>query len=99
MENESGSHNQSPCVLVIDDEDYITDMISTALEEAGYTAYKAYDGRQGLAVVEHYPVDMVITDIMMPYIDGNYLVRTLLEKKQTQEIPILMISAGAYPDD
>src|SRR5687768_8998008 len=92
-------NNKPPCVLVIDDEDYVADMISAALEMEGYTAYKAYDGRQGLSLVKRYPVDMVITDIMMPHIDGNHLVRMLSDMERTRQIPILIISAGAYPTD
>jgi CheY-like chemotaxis protein len=93
------SNKRSPAILVIDDEDYIVDMISEMLAREQYTVYKAYDGRAGLALAEHHNVDLIITDIMMPHMDGNHLVRVLLDKEQTRHIPILMIGAGTYPDN
>jgi DNA-binding response OmpR family regulator len=93
----NNSHKTSPSILVVDDEDYVTDMISDALEFEGFVTYKAYDGREGLSLARANPVDMVITDLMMPHLDGKRLVDMLSGIEHTRNIPILIISAGAYP--
>lgn len=90
-------HQQIPTVLVIDDEDYVADMLASALELEGYTVHLAYNGRDGLALAQTLKVNLVIIDIMMPYMNGLVLVEELRKLDHTQHIPIILISAGARP--
>ncbi|HEX6289570.1 MAG TPA: response regulator [Herpetosiphonaceae bacterium] len=87
----------APNVLIIDDEDYVADMLASALELEGYTVHLAYNGRDGLALAQTLRVDLVIIDIMMPYINGIKLIEHLRTLSHTQDIPIVLISAGARP--
>ena len=96
----AAQHTQSrrgPTVLVIDDEDYVADMLAGALELEGYTVHQAYNGRDGLALGKSLAVDLVIIDIMMPYISGTALVETFRGLDHTANVPIILISAGARP--
>lgn len=87
----------TPTVLVIDDEDYVADMLASALEIEGYTVHLAYNGRDGLALAQTLRVDLVIIDIMMPYMNGIALVQALRHLDHTLHVPIILISAGARP--
>lgn len=87
----------APTVLVIDDEDYVADMLASALEIEGYTVHLAYNGRDGLALAQTLRVDLVIIDIMMPYMNGIALVQELRHLDHTLHVPIILISAGARP--
>lgn len=87
----------TPTVLVIDDEDYVADMLASALEIEGYTVHLAYNGRDGLALAQTLRVDLVIIDIMMPYMNGIALVQELRHLDHTLHVPIILISAGARP--
>lgn len=87
----------APTVLVIDDEDYVADMLASALEIEGYTVHLAYNGRDGLALAQTLRVDLVIIDIMMPYMNGITLIHELRKLDHTVEVPIILISAGARP--
>jgi len=96
----AGQHTPSgraPTVLVIDDEDYVADMLASALELEGYTVHVAYNGRDGLALGKSLAPDLVIIDIMMPYISGTTLVDTFRRLDHTAKVPIILISAGARP--
>lgn len=87
----------APAILVIDDEDYVADMIASALELEGYTAHVAYNGRDGLARAAQLAVDLLIIDIMLPYISGIELADQLRQHAHTADVPIILISAGARP--
>jgi CheY-like chemotaxis protein len=92
-----GKQQATPVVLVIDDEDYVADMIASALEVEGYTVHVAYNGRSGLELAQEHVPDLVIIDIMMPYMSGVALIGELHNLEHTQQTPAILISAGARP--
>jgi two-component system response regulator (stage 0 sporulation protein F) len=57
-------------ILIIDDDDLIRVLLRSALEVAGYEVTEAANGRQGLELYRHRPMDLVITDIIMPEMNG-----------------------------
>ena len=57
-------------ILIIDDDDLIRVLLRSALEEAGYEVTEAANGRQGLELYRYRPTDLVITDIVMPEMNG-----------------------------
>ena len=89
----------APKVLVIDDEDYVADMIATALEREGMQTHVAHNGREALAQTEHLSFDLLIIDIMMPYMSGIELIQRLQARDQLKEVPVILMSAGARPKE
>jgi DNA-binding NtrC family response regulator len=57
-------------ILIIDDEEIIRGLLRSALEAAGYEVVEAANGREGLELYRHRPADLVITDIIMPELNG-----------------------------
>ena len=57
-------------ILIIDDEELIRALLRSALEAAGYEVMEAANGRIGLELYRHRPTDLVITDILMPELNG-----------------------------
>ncbi len=79
-------------ILVIDDEELMLTFLRDLLEAEGYEITTAANGAEGLALFEKHPVDLVVTDIIMPVKDG---LDTILElKKKAPDLPIIAISAG-----
>ena len=66
-------------------------MISTKLKQENYSVYTVQNGQEALNLMEKQQIDLVISDIMMPEMDGYEFVQTLRETKHT--LPILMITA------
>lgn len=64
-------------ILVIDDEEPIRRLLRTALEGAWYTVFEASNGREGLELCRHHAIDLVITDIAMPEMNGLELILEL----------------------
>ena len=77
-------------ILVAEDDHAIRTLITTKLKQENYTIYTAENGEDALSVMEKHQVDLLISDIMMPVMDGYSLVKALRETKHT--LPILMIT-------
>ena len=80
-------------ILVMDDEQQIRGMLRRALEEQGHEVLEASDGTEGVRCYRTTPVDLVITDILMPYKEGLECIREL--RKIDPEVLIIAISGGS----
>ena len=94
-------------ILVVDDEKNIVTIISKMLEKWGYNAVQATSGDEALEKIKSAPIDLVITDLMMPKMDGITLIGKILEHYENMVIIVLTgyptidsavqaIKAGAY---
>lgn len=79
-------------VLVADDEKTIRDLLGCLLEREGYICKKAEDGEKALKILRRSKVDIVITDIDMPVMNGLELLGHI--KKEWQELPVLLITGN-----
>src|SRR2546421_11870491 len=77
-------------VLVVDDNPDKLMLLTVALQMAGYEVRTADDGEEGLAAVESYQPDLIITDVMMAKMDGYELARRVRAKPQTRFLPIII---------
>lgn len=79
-------------ILTIDDSKTMRDMLMLTLAEAGFDVLQAVDGQDGLDVLVNEQVDVVITDINMPRMDGYEVIRQLRRKPEHQRTPILVLT-------
>jgi DNA-binding response OmpR family regulator len=86
-------------VLVIDDEAPIRLLCRVNLEAAGMEVREAEDGLVGLAAAREERPDVVLLDVMMPGMDGWQVLEELLGDEQTQDIPIVFLTARAEVRD
>jgi two-component system response regulator AtoC len=84
-------------VLVVDDEPNLRRVLSAQLSRDGYDVHTAEDGVQGLAVLEEHHIDLVITDLRMPNMDGMELLRRALVLDP--QLPVVMITAHGTVDN
>lgn len=84
-------------ILVVDDEPAILDLLITLLDEEGYRVLSAVDGVTALESLKREAVEVVITDGMMPRLGGEALVRTMRERPETREMPVIFVSAALTP--
>lgn len=78
-------------ILVAEDDFKLNQIYCSALQDADFHTFAAYNGEEAMALVAEHPMDLVLSDIMMPGIDGYTLTKYL--RKEYPEMPILMISA------
>lgn len=79
-------------VLTIDDSKTMRDMLMLTLVDAGFDVLQAVDGQHGLDVLGREKVDVIITDINMPRMDGYEVIRRLRDKPEFKETPILVLT-------
>lgn len=82
-----------PRVLIVDDDSSIRILYRSVLERKQYEVFEACDGVEALEAVQQACPDVIIMDAMMPNMDGLECTRRLKSDLQTQDIPIIMVSA------
>ena len=83
-------------ILTVDDSISMRQVVSFALQAAGYNVLEAGDGIEAVAKLSG-PIDMVITDLNMPRMDGIDLIRHIRTKSVHKHIPILMLTTESQP--
>lgn len=78
-------------ILVVEDNKSLLMLMNARLEQAGYKVLQAQNGQEALEILEEQQVDLIISDIMMPLMDGFELVESLREANFN--LPILMVTA------
>ena len=85
-------------ILTIDDSKTMRDMLMLTLAEAGFDVLQAVDGQDGLDVLVNERVDVVITDINMPRMDGYEVIRQLRKNPSHKTTPILVLTTESEAD-
>ena len=80
-------------ILVVDDEPDIQSTMQLILGLEGYRVLTAYDGEEGLQLAKTRRPDLIVTDIMMPRMDGIELCRALRAEAVTRDIPVIVSSS------
>lgn len=86
-------------ILAVDDEKYIVRLVQVNLERQGYEVVTANDGKEALEKVESERPDLVVLDVMMPYMDGFEVLQNLRRNASTRDIPVIMLTAKAQDAD
>jgi two-component system, OmpR family, alkaline phosphatase synthesis response regulator PhoP len=83
-------------VLIADDEEDVKAVLQMFLQARGYEVITAFDGLDAMDQVKREKPDVVLLDIMMPLIDGFEVCRKLKADPETQQIPVIMLSAAGH---
>ena len=84
-------------ILAVDDSSSMLHMVSFILTEGGHEVVNARDGVEALEVAKGNAVDLVLTDVNMPYMDGITLVKELRALSSYKSIPMLMLTTESSP--
>ncbi|MEP6754255.1 MAG: response regulator [Chthonomonadales bacterium] len=86
-------------ILAVDDERHIVRLVQVNLERSGYEVVTAYDGKEALEKVNSEHPDLIVLDVMMPYMDGFEVLQNLKREPATRDIPVIMLTAKAQDAD
>ncbi|MCW5978810.1 MAG: response regulator [Bryobacteraceae bacterium] len=78
--------------LIVDDSVSIRQLVSFTLREAGFSVIEAGDGQEGLHKLDDGRVDLIITDLNMPRMDGIAFIRNLRSRPSSKYTPVLMLT-------
>ena len=85
-------------ILVVDDSMSVRNLIWMALVSAGHKVTIAADGEEAMAKVKNDPPDLIVTDLVMPRLDGLGFVKQLHASTSTAKIPVIMVSSEQERD-
>ena len=85
-------------IMTVDDSASVRQMVTFTLRDAGYTVIEACDGKDALSKVENQPLNMVLTDLNMPNLDGIGLIRALRANPACKFIPIIMLTTESQTE-
>jgi DNA-binding response OmpR family regulator len=80
-------------IYIIDDDLGLQTVLSIALKDAGYQVQVASDGEEGIEQLQSVRADLVLCDVMMPYVDGVQVFETIKEYLRNEGIPIIVMTA------
>jgi two-component system chemotaxis response regulator CheY len=86
----------SKMALIVDDSATMRQMISFTLKQAGFLVLEAQDGQDALEKLGEQRVDVVITDLNMPRMDGIGLIYKLRQRPASKHVPILMLTTESH---
>jgi len=84
------------CILIVDDEPNIVDVVKSYLDSAGYKTYTAYNGQQAMHAYEKFNPDLIILDLMLPDFSGEEICSRIRMKSN---VPIIMLTAKVDEDN
>jgi len=91
--------NEKSKILIVEDSKTQALGLHNLLVENGYEVSVAFDGMEAKAYLENFLPDIIITDIVMPDINGYELCRIIRDNERTKNIPIMLLTSLASPDD
>lgn len=86
-------------ILVVDDEEHIVELIKFNLESNGYEIITATDGKEAYEKAITETPDLILLDIMLPILDGIEVCKKLKKEKNTEDIPVIMLTAKGEETD
>lgn len=86
-------------VLFVDDDATTQAMVRTSLEKNGFTVMIAHNGNDALMKIKFRQPDIIVTDVLMPDVDGIDLLSNLRENPATRKIPIIIITSSAHMEE
>ncbi|QVM93485.1 response regulator [Pseudomonas entomophila] len=81
-------------ILIVDDEYLIADILGFALEDQNFLVEKASNGSKALDALKEKRVDLVITDYMMPVLNGEELARAIRDELHLPDLPVILMSGA-----
>jgi CheY-like chemotaxis protein len=90
----AGSHTKLP-VLVIDDQPSVARLIARTIRAMGVPTVTLHEGREALRLLKQQPVSAIVTDVLLPGMDGWQLCRTIKAQRALRHIPVIFLS-GVY---
>lgn len=86
-------------ILIVEDEPTVRENLEEILKFKGFTVYTAVDGKEGYEIAQRKEPDLIVSDVMMPVMDGFELLQKIRENKMLTHIPVILLTAKTMTED
>ena len=86
-------------ILIIEDDQFIRELISQKLLKEGYDVFESVDGETGIELSKKEKPDLILLDLILPGIDGFKVLAEIKSEAETKEIPVIILSNLGQKDD
>lgn len=86
-------------ILLVDDEAELVEMLTRKAEREGYEVFSASNGKEAMLLLEKQKVDLILTDVVMPLMDGFTFFKAIRSDQKLSNIPVIVLSARAGMED
>lgn len=86
-------------ILLVDDDIFLVDIMAFTFKQSGFEIIKAHNGKEALEVIDKESIDLILTDIMMPVMDGFELAKNIKENPKIKHLPIIFLTAKSNIED
>ena len=97
--NSADKEDHKGNILLVDNQEVVLNAAAEALKKEGYSIYRARNGAEGLKIATQLQPDLIITDIVMPRMDGIEMFKALQANGEIDNIPVIVLSAKAAAED
>ncbi|MDX2164311.1 MAG: response regulator [Gammaproteobacteria bacterium] len=87
--------HKTPNILVVEDDEPSRELLLQALQKAGWNTIEAINGNEALTQLQTHQPTLILLDLMMPEIDGFYVLKEIQNHPQWKKIPVIVITAKA----
>lgn len=91
--------NNKKKVLLVEDDEMLHTMYTQKFAKEGYEVFSAYNGAEGLQMIEEHHPDVVLLDIIMPKMDGFVTLKKLKKNEATKNIPVILLTNLGQEED
>lgn len=86
-------------ILIIEDDNFLRELIADKLTQQGFQVIEAIDGQEGLDICQEQKPDLIILDLILPTIDGFEVLKIIKQDPQLSSIPVLILSNLGRPNE
>lgn len=81
-----------PQIMIVEDDSFVTDIYQTKLGQEGYAVLPAENGAEAIKKLEKETPDLILLDIIMPYVDGLQVLKKIKEDERLKNIPVILLT-------
>jgi DNA-binding response OmpR family regulator len=96
---DSKENQKKKKIMIIEDDSFVMDIYQTKLNQEGYEVLLAENGAEALKKLEKEAPDLVLLDIVMPYIDGLQVLKKIKADKKLKDIPVILLTNLSQKED
>ncbi|MEK7598206.1 MAG: response regulator [Patescibacteria group bacterium] len=79
-------------IMIVEDDSFVLDIYQTKLSQEGYTVIEARNGVEAMKKLEKEKPDLILLDILMPYMDGIEVLKKIREREDLKNIPVILLT-------